>query len=231
MPKRILMVVTSRDKLGDTSTPTGLWLEELASAYYVFIDQGHDVVIASPAGGKAPIDPASLSEPWLTENGKRFLADASAMAKVEASRKIDSLASRDFDAVYCVGGVGAAWDFPDNPELCRIVQDLQLRKGSVVAGVCHGVLGLTSARRDGASILRGKRVTGVSNAEEKAVGFFDIVPVLPEERLKILGGDYRAADPFAENVMADGNILTGQNPASAGPLAHAVLACWREGTT
>lgn len=219
MSKRIVMVVTSRDKLGDTDTPSGLWLEELAAAYYVFADAGCTVTIASPKGGRAPIDPASIVAPWLTEDGKRFLADGAAMAKVDASRATATLSPDDVDAVYCVGGVGAAWDFATDKDLARLVASLQRDRARVVAGICHGVLGLTGTP----DLLRAKAVTGVSNAEEQAAGFYDIVPERPEDRLRKLGANYSAAAPFAAHVVSDGNIITGQNPASAAPLAAAIL--------
>jgi len=219
MSKRIVMVVTSYATLGDSDTPSGLWLEELAAAYYVFADAGCTVTIASPQGGRAPIDPASVVAPWLTDDGKRFLADSAAMAKVDSSRATATLSASDFDAVYCVGGVGAAWDFAADSALARLVETLQRDRARVVAGICHGVLGLTGA----AALVHGKAVTGVSNAEEQAAGYFDIVPERPEDRLKKLGATYSCAAPFAAHVVSDGNIITGQNPASAAPLAAAIL--------
>lgn len=222
--QRILMVVSSRDRLGDTATPTGAWLEELAAAYWVFANAGRDVTIASPRGGRAPLDPLSLSEPWLTANGRSFLADATACRKLERSTALADVDGADFAAVYLVGGVATAWDFPADSTLACIVGSMY-RDARPVAGVCHGVLGLTAALDDaGRPIVAGRAVTGVSNAEEVATGFDKIVPVLPEVRLKSLGGRYSCAPPFEAHVCADGNLLTGQNPASAAPLAKAVLA-------
>lgn len=221
--QRILMVVSSRDRLGETATPTGAWLEELAAAYWVFVDASRDVTIASPRGGRAPLDPLSLSEPWLTASGRRFLADASACRKLEHSTALAEVGA-DFSAVYLVGGVATAWDFPDDATLASIVGAMY-RDARPVAGVCHGVLGLTAALDDaGRPIVAGHAVTGVSNAEEVATGFDKIVPVLPEVRLNSLGGRYSCAPPFEAHVCADGNLFTGQNPASAAPLAKAVLA-------
>ncbi|HUE88796.1 MAG TPA: type 1 glutamine amidotransferase domain-containing protein [Vicinamibacterales bacterium] len=222
--KRILMVVSSRERLGDTGTPTGAWLEELAASYWVFEDAGCDVTVASPRGGRAPLDPLSLSEPWLTANGQRFLADEPANRKLERSVALADVNGADFAAVYLVGGVATAWDFPGNATLASIVGAMY-RDARPVGAVCHGVLGLTGARDDeGQPIVAGRAVTGVSNAEEVATGFDKIVPVLPEDRLTTLGGRYSCAPPFEAHVCADGNLFTGQNPASAGPLAKAMLA-------
>lgn len=222
--KRILMVVSSRDRLGDTDTATGAWLEELAASYWEFADAGCEVTIASPRGGRAPLDPLSLTAPWLTPNGERFLADDTARGKLERSVALADVNPDDFAAVYLVGGVATAWDFPHEEKLAALVAALH-EEGRPVAGVCHGVLGLTAARNaQGRPIVAGRAVTGVSNAEEVATGFDKIVPVFPQDRLTSLGGRYSCAAPFEAHVRVDGHLLTGQNPASAGPLARAVLA-------
>lgn len=221
---KILMVVSSKSTMGEGDSPTGAWLEELAAAYWVFRDAGHVVELASPQGGEAPLDPLSLEPEWLTAAGKRFQEDAAAGAALTDTLQLRAIEPGAFDAVYLVGGVATAWDFPGNLDLSRIVSGLFVQ-GKPVAGVCHGVLGLTDAR-DGAQqpIVAGRQVTGISNAEEVLTGFDQIVPVLPESRLRELGAIYRCAEPFAECVVVDGNLMTGQNPASAGPLAKAVLA-------
>jgi putative intracellular protease/amidase len=223
MSRRILMVLTSRAKLGDTDQPTGAWLEELAASYNVFVDAGSTVTLASPAGGAAPIDPMSLQEPWLTADGKRFLEDETAQRALASTAPLSKIDARQFDAIYLVGGAATAWDFPSNPTLTGLVEQLH-RAGKPVSGVCHGVLGLSDARSSsGASILQGRKVTGISNAEETLTGFDKVVPVLPENRLKERGGQYSCAGPLECHVMVDDIVLTGQNPASAGPLARAVL--------
>lgn len=221
--KRILMVVSSNDRLGSDGEITGAWMEELAASYYVFVDAGCNVTLSSPKGGAAPIDPLSMQEPWLTENGERFNSDDKANYKLNNTSALNTVDARRFDAVYLVGGVATVWDFPNNKTLADIVGTLYALD-CPVAGVCHGVLGLTDAMTsDGESIVAGKNVTGVSNAEEVMTGFDKLVPVLPEDRLTELGGTYSCAEPLQENVVVDGNVLTGQNPASAGPLAGAVL--------
>jgi len=225
---RVLMVVSSRDHLAESAQPTGAWLEELAAPYYVFADSGCEVTIASPRGGKAPLDPLSLEAPWLTSNGERFQRDRDAVTKLEHSVPLASIDRGDVDALYCVGGAAAAWDFPDDAHLAALVARLH-GTGRPVAGVCHGVLGLTGARKaDGQPIVAGCAVTGVSNAEEVMTGFDRIVPVMPENRLRELGGRYSCAAPFAEYVAVDGHLLTGQNPASAAPLAQRLLTRLRE---
>jgi putative intracellular protease/amidase len=221
---RVLMVVSSYDTIPANGSKTGAWLEELAASYYVFVDAGRDVTIASPRGGAGPLDPLSLDPPWLTAAGTRFRADARASAQLARTATLAALRSADFDALYCVGGAATAFDFPDDPDLRALVEKLHAA-GRPVAGVCHGVLGLTAARTPaGRPIVADRAVTGISNAEETLTGFDKLVPVLPESRLRELGARYSCAAPLECHVVVDGNLLTGQNPASAGPLAEAVLA-------
>lgn len=224
MSDSVLFVLTSHAELGDTGQKTGTWLEELAAAYYVLVDAGHDVQLASVQGGAAPLDPASLDDPWLTDAGKRFQADAKASAALAATPRLADVSADGFDAIYYVGGAGAAWDFPVDADVRRLAEAID-RAGGVVSAVCHGVLGLTTARTaDGKPLVAGRDVTAVSNKEEELTTFDKVVPVLPESRLVELGGIYGcAAEPFGAYVAVDGNLVTGQNPASAPFVAQVVV--------
>lgn len=224
MSKSILFILTSHADLGTTGQKTGTWLEELASAYHVLVDAGHAVTLASTAGGTAPLDPASLETPWLTDAGRRFQADAAASAALAATQRLSDLDAGSFDAVYCVGGAGAAWDFPTDPAVKAAVETID-RAGGIVSAVCHGVLGLSTAiGADGNPLVAGRAVTAVSNKEEELTTFDKVVPVLPESRLAQLGAVYSAAaEPFGAHLVCDDNIVTGQNPASAPLVAEAVV--------
>lgn len=223
MTRSVLMVVTSHSQLGNTGQLTGSWLEELAAPYYIFLDAGFAVELASIAGGEAPLDPASREGAWITEAGKRFLADAQAMHALRRTRPIASVTDNGYAALFLVGGTGAAWDFAGNPHLKALAEGLD-RRNAVLAGVCHGVLGLADLRAaDGQWLLKGRRATGLSNREEDLFGLSTVIPVLPEERLRKAGAFYLAAAPLEANVVGDGNLYTGQNPASARPLAEAVM--------
>lgn len=222
-PRNVLLVLTSRETHEKTGTPTGCWLEELAGAYWTFVDAGCNVVLASIRGGRAPVDPMSQQAPWLGEAGQRFIADAAAMAKVSETRSLGSISSAEFDAIYLVGGAGADYDFPGDVALPRLVSELY-RRGAPVAAVCHGVVGLLDAKdANGGSLVKGRRVTGISNAEEQAAQYDKILPLLPERALIEHGAKYSAAAPFSEHVVQEGNLLTGQNPSSAAALARAAL--------
>ena len=224
MVDSILMILTSHGQLGNAGRPTGSWLEELAAPYYRFVDAGIRVELASVAGGPAPIDPMSAEEAWLTSAGRRFQADADAQHEVANTKALDDIGTADYRAALLVGGSGTAWDFPNNKDIKRLIEGLNAR-GAIVAGVCHGVLGLTDAiGLDGLHLLKGRRVTGISTREDELAGVAAFVPVLPEERLRKAGAIYVAAAPFEANVITDGNIVTGQNPASALPLAEAIVS-------
>lgn len=229
MAASVLFVLTSHADLGDTGQKTGTWLEELAAAYYVLVDAGYTVQLASVNGGAAPLDPASLDDPWLTDAGKRFQADEAASSALASTPRLADITADGFAAVYYVGGAGAAWDFPVDADVRRLAEAID-RAGGIVSGVCHGVLGLTSARAaDGSPLVAGRAVTAVSNKEEELTTFDKVVPVLPESRLVELGGKYSsAAEPFGAHVASDGNLITGQNPASAPLVARLVMARLRE---
>lgn len=223
MSKSVLLVVTSNERLGESGQKTGAWLEELSQAYFTFADAGWNVDIASPRGGAAPIDPASAQDPWLSELGKRFLADDHTIRLMTDSRAISDVAPDEYAAIYLVGGAGTMWDFPENRPLASLIEQM-LKSGRMVAAVCHGVAGLASARKTtGELVVQGLRLTCFSNVEEEQVGYVPHLPILPQNLLTSRGALYSCAEPWLEHVVADGKILTGQNPASAGALAREVL--------
>lgn len=168
---KIIFVVTSNNRLGNTGRSTGLWLEELASPYFVFRSAGLTIDIASPSGGAAPIDELSLSSPWLSEEGNRFINDRAVTAQLQNTLRLDDVDANAYDSVFFVGGLGAAWDFFPS-EAARSVTETIFNNSGIVSGVCHGVLGLTNARAAGReNLLKGAAVTAVSNEEERMLGW------------------------------------------------------------
>jgi putative intracellular protease/amidase len=222
---KILIVVTSHAE-ALKGRATGLWLSELTEPYWVFRDAGFEVEIASILGGPAPIDPRSGSEAAV---GAAFRNDPAAIAAFNQAAPIDRVQMQDYGALFLSGGHGTMWDFPSNPHLARIVGEAY-RAGKPVAGVCHGPAGFIGAvDAQGDSIVKGKRVTGFTNAEERAAGWTEFVPFLLEDRLKQLGGRFESAGVFASHAVRDGNLISGQNPASASPAAELVLEVLKEG--
>jgi putative intracellular protease/amidase len=220
---KVLMVLTSHDQLGSTGKKTGFWLEELAAPYYVFKDAGAEIVLASPKGGQPPLDPKSSEPDFQTEATRRFDADPAAKAALASTLRLDTIKAEDFDTVFYPGGHGPLWDLAEDPNSIKLIETT-LGAGKPVALVCHAPGVLRHAKRpDGRPLVEGKMVTGFTNTEEEAVGLTKIVPFLVEDELKAKGGKFSRAGDWASHVVIDGLLITGQNPASSGPTATALL--------
>ena len=221
---KILMILTSHDKLGDTGKKTGFWLEEFAAPYYVFKDAGAEITLASPLGGQPPLDPTSDAPDAQTAATTRFKADPAAQAVLGTTVKLRDVSAADFDAVFYPGGHGPLWDLAENAFSIRVIESM-LAAGKPVAAVCHAPGALRHAKAaDGSPLVKGKRVAGFTNTEEQAAGLTDVVPFLVEDMLKENGGSYSKAADWQPHVVTDGLLITGQNPASSGPAATALLA-------
>ena len=221
---KILMVLTSHDRLGDTGKKTGFWLEEFAAPYYVFKDAGAEVTLASPLGGQPPLDPKSDEPDAQTAATERFRGDALAQQALQHTQPLSTIAGDQYDGVFYPGGHGPLWDLAENLESVALIE-ATLAAGKPLAAVCHapGVLRLAKAA-DGSPLVRGRQVTGFANSEEKAAGLTDVVPFLVEDMLKSAGGQYSQAPTWQAHVVTDGLLITGQNPASSEPAAQALLA-------
>jgi putative intracellular protease/amidase len=218
--KKILMIVTSHDRLGSTDAKTGFWLEELAAPYLEFTRAGAQVDIASPRGGKPPADPKSESQP--TPAVSAFQADAAAVAKLDASLRLGEVKA-DYDAYFVVGGHGVMWDLADNPSLASLLARAY-EGGKVVAAVCHGPAALVNVRLpSGEALVAKRRVTGFTNAEEDAVGLSGVVPFALETALRERGGKYASGPQWQPFAVTDERLVTGQNPASSALAAQHVL--------
>ena len=222
--KKILMVLTSHDQLGNTDSKTGFWLEEYAAPYYAFKDAGADITVASPLGGQPPLDPKSDDEASQTVATRRFKADAAAQAVLASTVLLKDVKAADFDAVFYPGGHGPLWDLAEDANSIALIESM-LKAGKPVAAVCHAPAVLRHPKgTDGQSVVNGKKVTGFTNTEEEAVGLTAIVPFLVEDMLNQNGGTYSKGADWQPYVLTDGLLITGQNPASSEPAAHALLA-------
>lgn len=220
---KILMVLTSHDKLGDTGLKTGFWLEELAAPYYTFKDAGADIVLASPAGGQPPLDPKSNEPAFQTEMTHRFEADEQATAQLATTVRLDSIDQSDFDAVFYPGGHGPLWDLAEDSTSIALIESF-LAAQKHVALVCHAPGVLRHVKNaQGNPLVQGKKVTGFANTEEAAVELTDIVPFLVEDELKSLGGIYSKGEDWGSYVVQDGLLITGQNPGSSAEAAELLL--------
>jgi len=220
---KILMVLTSHDELGDTGRKTGFWLEELAAPYYVFHDAGASITLASPKGGQPPLDPVSDDPTAQTKDTTRFKQDANVKLALAQTVKLANVMEKNFDAVFYPGGHGPLWDLAEDKQSIALIESFYAA-GKPVTLVCHapGVLRHVKAL-DGSPLVKAKRVTGFSDTEEEAVQLTKIVPFLVEDELKRLGGVYAKGADWSQFVQLDGNLITGQNPASSAEAAREEL--------
>jgi putative intracellular protease/amidase len=221
--QRILLVVTSSDRMGTAPEPTGFWLEEVAAPYYAFIDAKCEVIIASPQGGKAPQDPRSQGEESQTASTRRFAADEKAQKALDHTLKLSSIDPQDYDAVFFAGGHGTMEDFAKDISVKSCVETFW-KQGKIVASVCHGPACLTqSLNARGEPVIKGRRFTCFTDSEERAIGVDKYVPFLLESRLREQGGIAETAENFTAHVVVDGQLITGQNPPSSIPVAEAMI--------
>ena len=220
---KILMILTSHDQLGETGHKTGFWLEEFASPYYVFKDANADITLASPEGGQPPLDPKSDEADFQTDATRRFKEDVDAQEALANTVRLADISPENFDAVFYPGGHGPLWDLAEDRSSIALIESMHA-SGKPVAAVCHAPAVLKHAKNpDGSPLVKGKSVTGFSNTEEDAVQLTEIVPFLVEDELKAKGGNYSKADDWHPYAITDGNLITGQNPASSELAAKAVL--------
>lgn len=211
---KALIVTTSHDELGDGGKKTGVFGSELTAPYYAFLDGGMTVDVASIRGGEIPIDPSSFL--WFLEapSDKRYQADPAFQAKVKNSRKIDDIDFTQYDIIFLSGGWGAAYDLGTSEALGRKITEAWAA-GKVVGGVCHGPLGLLLAKdEEGKPLVKGRRLTAVTDKQVKELGI-SMTPQHPERELRAAGALYESEsafqDMFADHVVVDGRLVTGQN--------------------
>jgi putative intracellular protease/amidase len=212
---KVLFVLTSHDELGDTGNKTGFWIEEFASPYYFLLDKGVNITVATPKGEKAPIDPSSEADGAQTADTKRYYSDSDAQKVIAHTVKLETVKAEDFDAVFYPGGHGPLWDLAEDETSIALIEAFNKQR-KPIALVCHAPAALKKVKNeDGEPLVKGKTVTGFTNSEEAAVQLTDIVPFLVEDMLKENGGKFSKADDWGVNVVEDGNLITGQNPASS----------------
>ncbi len=220
---KILMVLTSHSELGNTGKKTGFWIEEFAAPYYVFLDAGASITIASPKGGQPPVDPSSDTSENQTPATIRFKADKNLQNILGKTMLLSAMSSDDYDALFYPGGHGPLWDLTNNADSINLIEHFWMSKKPVVA-VCHAPAVLLNAKDNtGEALVKGKKVTGFTNSEEEAVKLTEVVPFLLENELKDKGGIYSKKDNWVTYVVKDGMLITGQNPASSEAAAKELL--------
>jgi putative intracellular protease/amidase len=211
---KVLMVLTSHDQLGNTGRKTGFWLEELAAPYYVFKDAGAKITLASPKS----------NEPnFQTDIARRFEKDADANSQLDMTVRLDSVKQEDYDTVFYPGGHGPMWDLAEDKNSIKLLESF-LAAGKTFAVVCHSTGALRHVKtRDGKVLVEGKTVTGFTDGEEAAIGLTKVVPFLVEDEMMKLGAIFSKVKDWGVHTVADGQLITGQNPASSGPAAKLLI--------
>jgi len=224
--KRALVICTNHNRLDPKNKDTGAFGSEFTVPYYAFINAGLEVDIASPTGGNIPIQPPSWSWPLACEDDRRFMKDRDALDKLKNSKKVSEIDLDHYDVIFMAGGWGAAYDLMQSDDLARLIT-LANAKGKILGSVCHGALGLCSAKgTDGEPLVKGRRVTGVTNDQINTFGIA-VTPKHPEEELRKAGAIFECQhgrlDPFMTHTTIDGNLITGQNQNSGYETAHRIL--------
>ncbi|CAM3572597.1 type 1 glutamine amidotransferase domain-containing protein [Paracidovorax anthurii] len=221
---KVLMVLTSHDRLGDTGQKTGFWLEEFAAPYFVFKDAGADIVLASPAGGQPPLDPKSDLPDFQTEFTHRFKKDPAAQQALAHTVPLSSVRAEDFDTVFYPGGHGPLWDLAQSQASIQLIEAFD-RSGKPYGLVCHAPGALRHVKAaNGDPIVKGRHMTGFTNGEEEAVQLTKVVPFLIENEFKAQGALYEKGPDWAPYLVVDGRLVTGQNPASSEAVARELIA-------
>jgi putative intracellular protease/amidase len=219
--KHALIVLTSHDKFFGTGRKTGFWFEEMSTPYYIFEDADIQVTLASVRGGTPPVDPKSDDD--KIGSVKRFKADELAMARLADTKPLDKVDPEDYDGILIAGGHGAMWDLTDNAALTALLEAF-IKEKKTVGALCHGPTALLALKNDkGKAFVRKRRVTAFTRAEEKAVGVENAVPNFLDTQLEAVGAEFVKAEPFKANAVADGMLVTGQNPASSEGVARLML--------
>jgi putative intracellular protease/amidase len=222
-PSSVLMVVTSRNMLGDAGRETGVWLEEFLVPYYAFIDADISVRLASPRGGPIPIDPLSIEEIRDTLLYKRLLQDDDLLTEMQQAEALETVSPEAIDAVLYAGGIGSLFDLRNDEDSIRIMQAMY-SAGRPIAAICHsGCVLLEAKKLSGEPLVRGRHVTAYSDSEGAAVQFEGVAPYRVETELRKLGANYSRADDWQEHCVVDGLLITGQNPASSAAVAKEVI--------
>ena len=221
--KKILFVITSHDELGNTGDKTGVWLEEFTGPYYYLKDKGVEITLASPKGGRPPIDPKSELQDFQTSSTKRFNEDPATQSTFSNTIRLELTNPAEHDAVFYTGGYGPLWDLADNETSIALIESFY-NSNKPVASVCHGPAVFKNTKdSEGRSIVAGKKVTAYSNSEEAAIDFTNIVPFSVEDVLKQNGGIYSKGPDWNPYALEDGLLVTGQNPASSELVAELLL--------
>lgn len=223
--KTILLVLTNHGTFGTAGKPTGFYLSEAAHAWKVFRKAGYDVVLATPKGGFAPVDPASLdlSDPVNAAFWKIYGTQEEGRDGIAGTEPLAEVASATNAAIFFAGGHGTMWDFTSSQPVIKATS-LIYENGGSVGAVCHGPAALLHVKlSNGEALVKGKQIAAFTDKEESSVEMDEAVPFLLEDELRKHGADVKVAGNFEENAIRDGRLVTGQNPQSTKKAARLLV--------
>jgi putative intracellular protease/amidase len=219
MKQKILFVVTSHDKKGNTGEATGYYLGEVAHPWEVLHEAGYEIDFVSPQGDKPPVDGFNLGD----ATNKKFWENKYYHDKIDHSFKPSDVDPTAYAAIFYAGGHGAMWDFADNALLSNLAAKIY-EQGGIVAAVCHGPAGLVNIQlSNGKHLVDGKKINAFTNEEERAVKLDNVVPFMLESKLIERGGQFEKSGLWQPHVTVDQRVITGQNPQSAKGVGEAIL--------
>lgn len=220
-PKRVLIVLTSHGELGNTGKQTGYYLPELSHPLFELIDAKVKFDIASPKGGKAPMDPKSRD--LTDEANKKFVEDKKLSGMVDKTIPLKNVKAKGYSAIFFPGGHGPMWDLVSDKDVDRLTREIY-EAGGAVAAVCHGPAALANVKlSDGSYLIKGKKLAAFTNEEEKAVKLDTVVPFLLESKLEERGATIEKSPLWEPKVVVDGRLVTGQNPKSAAGVGKSLV--------
>ena len=200
----------------------GVWSPEFVFPHDSFTKAGYEVVVVTLGGVPATVDPASLSlglqenDPASVDFQRSYLRRPEIVAALARPARLEELDPDEFDVIFVPGGFGVFQDLGDNPVIGKMLAKAHRQQGKIVGAVCSGVSALLGARaEDGSWPFAGKQMTGFPNTEMVDFGVAQGAPWLPEERLTQAGAKYIPGQKHKDVVVVDGNLITGQNGASA----------------
>jgi putative intracellular protease/amidase len=216
---KILIIVSNANAIGPHNRRTGTFLPEVAHPYAEFDKAGYEVDFASLTGEPPYLD--ALSEAGDPDNLK-FLT-GKGWADMQQAKVLSAVDVSKYDGVFVPGGLAPMVDMPEAPLLKKVIAETYER-GAVVGAVCHGPVSLLNVKlSDGSYLVNGKQITSFTTEEEDNYARAD-VPFDLQAALASQGAVFQAAAPWSAHSIADGRLVTGQNPASAKGVGEKIVA-------
>ena len=255
-PKGEVLVLLSSETalpLRDGKTfPTGYYLNEFGVPADALQRAGYRLTVVTPRGNRPQADQRSVDPQYFRGDARemgRIAGVVEQLTQVDQIKSLPELLESGLDryaAVFIPGGHAPMIDLANNPLVGQVLRHFHAN-GKPTAAICHGPITLLAAQDDPQGyerglgnadmgraqnwIYSGYRMTVISNEEEaEAQGALQggTMKFYPQSGLQAAGAQYvQNQAPWTSNVVADRELITGQNPASAPALADKLLQALR----